>query len=349
MATSTDNEYDNAVVRGIRKISHVSNGGYSNMKDEENVDGNGDAKIQRQDDSKVHRSSKFQMPAENELGEMKPRSETFSKARSETVSKPRSETISSRRPRSESVVSRGLRKISQIQQVRKEEEIKQQQKMDDLKKDLEMTEHVEPLDELAKRLETDVKKGLTKEKAAEVLARVGPNKLKEGKGTNWPLRFAINVFGNLNCLFWMGSILCFIAYGSQAASSDNPPGDNLYIGIVLSSVATILGLFIFYQEFRSGQVMESFKSMVPQFAVVIRDGEAITIPAEEVTLGDLLQLKSGDRIPADIRVTFAANFKVDNSSLTGESEPQSRSVDCTSHNPLETRNLAFFFYFSSGR
>jgi magnesium-transporting ATPase (P-type) len=43
---------------------------------------------------------------------------------------------------------------------------------------------------------------------------------------------------------------------------------------------------------------------------VTRDGENITVPAEEVTIGDLVQLKSGDRIPADVRIIFAQNFKV---------------------------------------
>lgn len=53
-------------------------------------------------------------------------------------------------------------------------------------------------------------------------------------------------------------------------------------------------------------------------------------------------MKFGDRIPADMRVIAAHAFKVDNSSLTGESEPQSRSPDSTHDNPLETKNLAFF-------
>ena len=53
-------------------------------------------------------------------------------------------------------------------------------------------------------------------------------------------------------------------------------------------------------------------------------------------------MKFGDRIPADIRVIEARGFKVDNSSLTGESEPQSRGADFTHENPLETKNLAFF-------
>lgn len=68
----------------------------------------------------------------------------------------------------------------------------------------------------------------------------------------------------------------------------------------------------------------------------------MTIPAEEVVVGDLIDVKGGDRIPADMRVIQASGFKVDNSSLTGESEPQSRSPEFTNDNPLETKNIAFF-------
>lgn len=56
--------------------------------------------------------------------------------------------------------------------------------------------------------------------------------------------------------------------------------------------------------------MESFKNMVPQFATVIREGEKLTLRAEDLTLGDVVEVKFGDRIPADIRVVEARNFKV---------------------------------------
>merc|ERR1711981_701421 len=88
--------------------------------------------------------------------------------------------------------------------------------------------------------------------------------------------------------------------------------------------------------------MESFKNLVPQYAVVRRNGEKITVKAVELTLGDIVDIKFGDRVPADLRVIEARGFKVDNSSLTGESEPQTRTPEFTNENPLETRNLAFF-------
>lgn len=112
--------------------------------------------------------------------------------------------------------------------------------------------------------------------------------------------------------------------------------------MVLTAVVVVTGVFSYYQESKSAKIMDSFKNMVPQYALAIRNGEKVNLKAEELTLGDIIEVKSGDRVPADMRVLQARNFKVDNSSLTGESEPQSRSPENTDPNPLETKNLAFF-------
>jgi len=82
--------------------------------------------------------------------------------------------------------------------------------------------------------------------------------------------------------------------------------------------------------------------MIPQFALAVRNNEKVNLHAEELVVGDVIEVKFGDRVPADIRVLSAHGFKVDNSSLTGESEPQARTAEFTHDNPLETKNLAFF-------
>lgn len=56
--------------------------------------------------------------------------------------------------------------------------------------------------------------------------------------------------------------------------------------------------------------MESFKKMVPQYATVIRGGEKITIHSESLVVGDVVEVKFGDRLPADICIIEAKNFKV---------------------------------------
>uniref|UniRef100_A0A8D0AU13 Sodium/potassium-transporting ATPase subunit alpha n=1 Tax=Sander lucioperca TaxID=283035 RepID=A0A8D0AU13_SANLU len=204
------------------------------------------------------------------------------------------------------------------------------------------TEHKMSIEEVCRKFNTDIVQGLTNAKAAEYLIRDGPNALTPPPTTPEWVKFCRQLFGGFSILLWTGAILCFLAYAIQAATEDEPAGDNLYLGIVLTAVVVITGCFSYFQEAKSSKIMESFKNMVPQQALVIREGEKVTINAEEVVGGDLIEVKGGDRIPADIRVVSAHGCKVDNSSLTGESEPQSRSPDCTHDNPLETRNVAFF-------
>ena len=86
----------------------------------------------------------------------------------------------------------------------------------------------------------------------------------------------------------------------------------------------------------------SFKNMIPTMTVVLRDGERKSVSVDKLTLGDIVELKGGDKVPADIRVIQTSGMKVDNSSLTGESDPLARTVDLTDENPLETKNLAFY-------
>uniref|UniRef100_A0A8C3HIE2 Sodium/potassium-transporting ATPase subunit alpha n=1 Tax=Chrysemys picta bellii TaxID=8478 RepID=A0A8C3HIE2_CHRPI len=185
-------------------------------------------------------------------------------------------------------------------------------------------------------------KGLTHSKAQEILVRDGPNALTPPPTTPEWVKFCRQLFGGFSILLWIGAILCFLAYGIQAGTEDDPANDNLYLGIVLAAVVIITGCFSYYQEAKSSKIMESFKNMVPQQALVIREGEKMQLNAEEVVVGDLVEVKGGDRVPADLRIISAHGCKVDNSSLTGESEPQTRSPDCTHDNPLETRNITFF-------
>uniref|UniRef100_A0A4W4G1X1 Sodium/potassium-transporting ATPase subunit alpha n=1 Tax=Electrophorus electricus TaxID=8005 RepID=A0A4W4G1X1_ELEEL len=178
--------------------------------------------------------------------------------------------------------------------------------------------------------------------ASEILERDGPNALTPPPTTPEWVKFCKQLFGGFSILLWIGAILCFFAYSIQVASEDEPVNDNLYLGVVLAAVVIITGCFSYYQESKSSRIMDSFKNMVPQQAMVIRDGEKRQINAEDVVAGDLVEIKGGDRIPADVRFISCSGCKVDNSSLTGESEPQSRSPDFTHENPLETKNICFF-------
>uniref|UniRef100_A0A673N1I2 Na(+)/K(+)-exchanging ATPase n=1 Tax=Sinocyclocheilus rhinocerous TaxID=307959 RepID=A0A673N1I2_9TELE len=187
-----------------------------------------------------------------------------------------------------------------------------------------------------------LRQGLSSSRAKEILERDGPNALTPPPTTPEWVKFCTQLFGGFQTLLWFGAFLCFTAYGIQAASNEEPANDNLYLGLVLAFVVIVNGWFSYYQESKSSKIMESFRNLVPQQALVVRDGEKKVINAEEVVAGDLVEVIGGDKIPADLRIISAHGCKVDNSSLTGESEPQSRTPDFSHENPLETRNIAFF-------
>ncbi|XP_044044595.1 sodium/potassium-transporting ATPase subunit alpha-1 isoform X3 [Siniperca chuatsi] len=183
--------------------------------------------------------------------------------------------------------------------------------MDELKKEVDMDDHKLTLDELNRKYGTDLNNGLTSAKAAEILARDGPNALTPPPTTPEWVKFCKQMFGGFSMLLWTGAILCFLAYGIQAAMEDEPANDNLYLGVVLSAVVIITGCFSYYQEAKSSKIMDSFKNLVPQQALVVRDGEKNSINAEEVVVGDLVEVKGGDRIPADLRIISAHGCKRD--------------------------------------
>ncbi|XP_051787858.1 potassium-transporting ATPase alpha chain 2-like [Erpetoichthys calabaricus] len=214
--------------------------------------------------------------------------------------------------------------------------------MEDLKKEIDIDDHKLTLEELTDKYETDLVTGLTSAKAAEVLARDGPNVLTPPKGTPEIVKFLRQMISGFSLLLWAGAILCWIAYGVQVSQTPGVPRDNLYLGVVLAGVVILTGCFAYFQEAKSTNIMASFRNMVPQQALVWRDGEKKQILASELVVGDLVEIKGGDRIPADVRVVAAQGCKVDNSSLTGESEPQSRSPELTHDNPLETKNIGFY-------
>ncbi|XP_010573569.1 PREDICTED: potassium-transporting ATPase alpha chain 1-like, partial [Haliaeetus leucocephalus] len=211
-----------------------------------------------------------------------------------------------------------------------------------MKKEMDVDDHKLDVNDLELKYSTSITKGLVEAVAAERLLRDGPNELRPPRGTPECVKFGRQLAGGLQCLMWVAAAICLIAYGVQEGEGDRGSSDNLYLAIALIAVVVVTGCFGYYQEFKSTNIIASFKNLVPQQATVIREGDKLQINANELVVGDLVEIKGGDRVPADIRIISAQGCKVDNSSLTGESEPQTRSPECTHDSPLETRNIAFF-------
>ena len=71
--------------------------------------------------------------------------------------------------------------------------------------------------------------------------RDGPNRLTPPPQTPEWVKFCQNLFGGFALLLWLGASLCFLAYGIQASTFEEPPDDNLYLGVVLTAVVLVTG------------------------------------------------------------------------------------------------------------
>ncbi|XP_045149961.1 potassium-transporting ATPase alpha chain 2 [Echinops telfairi] len=219
---------------------------------------------------------------------------------------------------------------------------KKNRQKQEIKEEPDLDDHKLSSEDLEKKYGTNIVAGLSSARAAELLVRDGPNALSPPKETPEIIKFLKQMVGGFSILLWFGAILCWIAYGIQYSHDPSSSLDNVYLGAVLAVVVILTGMFAYYQEAKSTNIMAGFSKMIPRQALVIRDAEKKTIPAEQLVVGDIVEIKGGDQIPADLRLLSSQGCKVDNSSLTGESEPQGRSCECTHDNPLETKNIGFY-------
>ncbi|KAJ3290167.1 hypothetical protein HDU79_003473 [Rhizoclosmatium sp. JEL0117] len=211
-------------------------------------------------------------------------------------------------------------------------------------KSIAVTEHKLSIAECAAKYSVSVNEtkpqnsqGLTAAEAAKRLLEYGPNCLTPPKKRHWILRFLDILSGLFNVMLIVSGVACYILLGINYAANYQ----NTYLGAILIGVAFMNAAIEFYQQQKSAAILESFLNMIPAQCYVIRDSQTQQISAKDLVLGDIVVIRSGDKIPADVFILAATDLKVDNSSLTGEAEPQERSNKNSHDNPLEATNIAF--------
>ncbi|MCB4942187.1 cation-transporting P-type ATPase [Streptococcus mutans] len=159
----------------------------------------------------------------------------------------------------------------------------------------------------------------------------GLNRLNEVKGEPVWLKFIKNFTSMMALLLWAGGAVAFFS-------------GTIELGIAIWLVNVINGLFSFFQEYRASQATEALKKMLPSYARVIRDGKESKILAEELVPGDVMLIEEGDAISADGRIIFSTDLQVNQSALTGESNPVRKNnypvLDSDTEN-LEFKNMVF--------
>lgn len=199
-------------------------------------------------------------------------------------------------------------------------------------------QHKAEVDAVVKRLGTNQHTGLTSIEVIKRLNKFGPNTLTPLPTEPMWKKVLVHFTDFFSLMLQFAAILCFLAYITEPDETMH-----LYLGLFLYSVVIVTSLFSFMQQYRSDQTLHKFRNFLPPKAVVLRDeGETYTINASELVVGDIIQLRLGDKIPADVRLLTSNRFTVDNSSLTGESEPVELTSEVSHSNPMEASNLAFF-------
>jgi Ca2+-transporting ATPase len=160
---------------------------------------------------------------------------------------------------------------------------------------------------------SDLDQGLSIPAAASRLAQAGPNVMQE-TGRRHPLAMLASQFTDF-------MILVLIA-AAIIAGFIGEPQDTIAI-VVIVFLNGILG---FVQEYRAERAMAALKQMASPQARVIRDGQPGLIDAVDLVPGDLVELEAGNIVPADLRLTELAALKVDESALTGESQPVEKQL-----------------------
>lgn len=174
--------------------------------------------------------------------------------------------------------------------------------------------------EVARRLETDEKQGLTSQMAAERLAQKGRNELAETDGKKSLFWRFLAQFDDFMILLLLGAAVVSVVI-SRLSGENDVLDAVMILGIVVLNAA--LGLF---QESKAEKALEALKKMAAPHARVIRDGIVREIPAAEVVPGDLLLLETGDAVCADGRVVESRSLKTEESALTGEALPVEKTA-----------------------
>ena len=179
--------------------------------------------------------------------------------------------------------------------------------------------HARTAERVAAALETG-SEGLTGQQAALRADRYGPNSLVRQPGIPaW--RLVVDEITNPLVVILIGAaaVLIFL-------SLVEPTTNEWRDALLILAIVVLNGCLGFAQNYRARKGIESLQRMATPQARVVRDGRVEILPANVLVPGDAVLLEEGDRVPADGRLTRAAELRVDESALTGESQPVTKST-----------------------
>ncbi|HGF8033993.1 cation-translocating P-type ATPase [Enterococcus faecium] len=176
-----------------------------------------------------------------------------------------------------------------------------------------MEEYKQTIEEVRKVTETDPDTGLSSQEVDERRKKQGLNKFDEVPKESMIKKFFRSLSDFTTIVLLIAAMISF--YTAFATEH----GD-LFEGLLIIAIVVINSVLSIVQEGNAEKALESLQDMNKQTATVIRDGKVTTVESEQLVVGDILVLESGDAISADARLIEASQLRVEESVLTGESE-----------------------------
>ncbi len=197
--------------------------------------------------------------------------------------------------------------------------------------------HHVPWQAAAEQLGADPQRGLSPEEVRRRQARYGQNQLREGARQGLLGRF-LGQFKDLMVLILLASAA--VSFGVSRLR-----GDGEYIdSIIILAIVVVNAVIGTVQELRADKAIDALKKLSSPKARVVRGGRRQTIDSSGLVPGDLVILKAGDLVPADLRLVKSVELRAEESALTGESAPVEKQADarCAQDAPLAERRTMVF-------
>lgn len=194
-----------------------------------------------------------------------------------------------------------------------------------------MNWHLLDIQDNLTNLRSDPQAGLTKSDAAQRLRENGANELIE-RGGRTPFQILWEQITATMVLILIGAAVVAGLLGDYKNT------------ISILAIVILYAILGFIQEYRAEQAIAALKKMSVPNVRVLRDGQLTEISARELVAGDVIQLETGNVIPADLRLLEAVNLRIQEAALTGESEPIEKQTAALSGEDLplgDRRNMGY--------
>lgn len=182
------------------------------------------------------------------------------------------------------------------------------------------------------------KNGLSYSEVNSRIKESGEYTIKKEKKTNLFIKFLAQLKELMVLILLISAIISIVIGIVENSTSE------IIDGAIILCIVVMNAIFGVFQEHKTEKAIESLKKMAESETLVLRSGKVEKIPSSSLVFGDIVVLEAGSIVPADLRLIETVNFKVNESSLTGESEGVTKSADVVYDKNVpvaERKNIAY--------